>query len=165
MKTSSTFSITPKGDREIVMTRAFDAPRTLVWEALTKPEHLKKWFGVFGGIQLVVCEVDLRTGGKYRHVWRGPDGMEMGMRGEYREVAKPERIVSTEQFDQSWYPGSAVGTMVLTEKGGRTTLTTTVRYDSKEARDIVLKSPMESGVKAGYDNLEKFLETMAQEAK
>lgn len=164
MNNSKTFKVSSKGDREIVMTRAFDAPRQLVWDALTKPALLKKWFGVFNGIQLAVCEVDLRKGGKFRHVWRGPDGMEMGMSGVYKEIQAPERIVSTEKFDQSWYPGEAVGTLVLTEKDGRTTVTTTVRYESKEARDIVLKSPMESGVAAGYDNLEQFLGTLKQEA-
>ena len=157
--------VTTNGDREIVITRSFDAPRRLVFDAMTKPELMKRWFGVFGGWSLEVCEVDLRVGGSYRYLWRGPDGAQMGMRGVYREVVPPERIVSTEQYDESWYPGGAVGTLVLTEKGGKTTLTTTVRYDTREARDAVLKSPMESGMAAGYDNLEKFLETLAQEAK
>ncbi|MGH7676869.1 MAG: SRPBCC family protein [Gemmatimonadaceae bacterium] len=157
--------VTANGDREIVMTRSFDAPRQLVFEAMTKPELMKRWFGVFDGWTLEVCEVDLRVGGKYRYQWRGPAGEQMGMRGVYREVVAPERIVSTEQFDQSWYPGGAVGTLVLTEKGGKTTMTTTVRYDSREARDAVLKSPMETGAGAGYDNLEKFLATQALEAQ
>jgi uncharacterized protein YndB with AHSA1/START domain len=84
----------------------------------------------------------------------------MGMGGEYREVTPPERIVSTEKYDESWYPGGAVGTVVLTEKGGVTTVTMTMRYDSKEARDAVVKSPMEQGVAAGFDTLEKLLRTL-----
>ena len=90
----------------------------------------------------------------------------MGMRGVFREIVPPERIVSTEQFDESWYPGGAVGTATLVEQGGTTTLTTTVRYDSREARDAVLKSPMEQGAAAGYDVLDQFLAaSLAQRAK
>jgi uncharacterized protein YndB with AHSA1/START domain len=148
--------VTAHGDREVVITRSFHAPRTLVWDAYTKPALLKRWLGVFGDITLDVCEVDLLVGGKYRYVWRGPN-FQMGMGGEYREVKAPERIVSTEKYDESWYPGGAVGTVVLTEKGGVTTLTMTMRYDSKESRDAVLKSPMEQGMAAGFDTLEKLL--------
>jgi uncharacterized protein YndB with AHSA1/START domain len=101
--------------------------------------------------------MDLRVGGAYRYVWRGPNGVEMGMRGVYREVVVPERIVATEKFDQSWYPGEAVSTVVMVQEGDRTTLTLTVRYESREARDAVLKSPMESGVAAGFDKLEELL--------
>ena len=162
----NTLKVSTHGDREIVMTRAFDASRTLVFEAMTKPELLKRWFGVMPGWSLDVCEVDLRVGGRFRYLWRGPDGVTMGMRGVYKEIVVPERIVSTEQFDEAWYPGGAVGTLVLREEGGRTTMTTTVRYDSREARDAVLKSPMEQGAGASYNNLEEFLaELQAQEVK
>ena len=162
----NTLKVIARGDREIVMTRAFDAPRSLVFEAMTKPELLKRWFGVMPGWSLDVCEVDLRVGGKYRYLWRGPDGVTMGMRGVYKEIVVPERIVSTEQFDEAWYPGGAVGTLVLREEGGRTMMTTTVLYDTREARDAVLKSPMEQGVAAGYNNLEELLaEMQAQEVK
>jgi uncharacterized protein YndB with AHSA1/START domain len=148
------------------MTRVFDAPRNLVFEAYTKPELLKRWLGVHGGWSWAVCEIDLRVGGAYRYVWRGPDGTEMGMGGVYREVAAPERIVATESFDQSWYPGDAVSTTVIIEQGGRTTLTITVRYQSQEARDAVLKSPMEKGMAAGFDKLAELLaSTLAQGIK
>ncbi len=160
----NTLKVIAHGDREIVMTRAFDAPRTLVFEAMTKPELLKRWFGVIGGWSLEICEVDLRVGGKYRYLWRGPDGSRMGMRGVYREIIVPKRIVSTETFDDSWYPGSAVGTLILEEHVGRTMMTNTVLYDSREARDAVLKSPMEKGVGAGYDKLDELLaQVQAQE--
>lgn len=157
---SNRLTVTARGDRELVMTRSFEAPRELVFQAFTRPELLKRWFGVFGGWSLEVCDVDLRVGGSFRYLWRGPDGITMGMRGEYREVVPPARIVSTESFDESWYPGGAVGTMVLTEDRGTTTVTTTVRYESKEARDAVLRSPMEQGVGAGFDQLEAVLASL-----
>jgi uncharacterized protein YndB with AHSA1/START domain len=165
MASSGTLKVTTPTDREIAMTRVFDAPRRLVFEAYTRPELLKRWLGVHAGWSLAVCEIDLRVGGAYRYVWRGPDGAEMGMRGVYREVVPNERIVATEVFDQAWYPGEAVGTVSLVEQGGRTTLTITVRYQSQEVRDLVLKTPMASGVEAGFDKLAGLLPAMAQEIK
>jgi len=165
MASTGTLKVTTPSDREIAMTRVFDAPRHLVFEAYTRPELLKRWLGVHNGWSLAVCEIDLRVGGRYRYVWRGPDRAEMGMGGVYKEVVAPERIVSTEKFDQSWYPGEAVGTLVLAEQGGRTTLTLTVRYESREARDAVLRSPMEQGMAAGLDKLEEVLATMAREGR
>jgi len=165
MASSGTLKVTTPTDREIAMTRVFDAPRRLVFEAYTRPELLKRWLGVHAGWSLAVCEIDLRVGGAYRYVWRGPDGAEMGMGGVYREIVRNERIVATEKFDQSWYPGEAVGTVVLLEQGGRTTLTMTVRYQSQEVRDMVLKTPMASGVEAGFNKLAELLPTMAQEIK
>jgi uncharacterized protein YndB with AHSA1/START domain len=157
MTKTATLRLEARGDREIIMAREFDAPRHLVYEALTTPALIRRWLGVMEGWSMAVCEVDLRVGGSYRYQWRGPGGVEMGMRGVYREIVPNQRIVSTEAFDESWYPGDAVGTAELTEKGGRTTLTTTVLYSSREARDAVLKSPMESGVAKGYDQLEALL--------
>jgi uncharacterized protein YndB with AHSA1/START domain len=162
MNTAATLKITTPSDREIAMTRVFDAPRDLVFKAYTTPELVKRWLGVHGGWSLDVCEIDLRVGGSYRYLWRGPNGAEMGMRGVYREIVVPERIVATEVFDQSWYSGDAVDTMELVEQGGRTTLTLTVRYNSRETRDAVLKSPMESGVAAGFDKLAGLLPEMAR---
>ncbi|HYS53524.1 MAG TPA: SRPBCC family protein [Thermoanaerobaculia bacterium] len=142
------------------MTRAFEAPRHLVFDAFTKPELVKQWLLGPPGWSMPVCEIDLRVGGKYRYVWRHDrNGNEMGMGGVYREIVRPERIVNTESFDDPWYPGEAVGTLVLTEDRGRTTVTQTVLYASRDARDGVLKSPMESGVAASYDRLEGLLAT------
>ena len=160
MKDTATraLKLTALGDREIVMTRVFDAPRKLVFDAFTKPELLKRWLFGPDGWSLDVCDIDLKVGGTYRYVWkRTANGTTMGMGGVYREVTPPERIVATEKFDDSWYPGEAVGTVVLTEQGGKTTLTQTLLYDSKAARDAVLESPMESGVAAGYDRLDGIL--------
>ena len=155
--TTGTLKVTTPTEREIALTRVFDAPRNLVFEAYTRPELVRRWLGVHAGWSWAVCEIDLRVGGAYRFVWRGPDGAEMGMGGVYREVVVPERIVATEKFDQSWYPGEAVSTVAMVEQGGRTTLTLTVRYESREARDAVLKSPMEQGVAVGFDKLAELL--------
>ena len=152
-----TLRVTTRGDREIVMTRSLNAPRALVFDAFTKPELVRRWLLGPDGWSMPVCEIDLRVGGKYRYVWRHANGNEMGMGGVYREIVIPERIVSTEEFDQKWYPGEAVGTLVLTEQGGITTVTQTVMYESSATRDAVLKSPMESGVAAGYNRLEALL--------
>jgi uncharacterized protein YndB with AHSA1/START domain len=157
MKNAAKLQITTPSDRELAMIRSFDAPRDLVWDAWTKPELLKQWLGVRGGWTFAVCEVDLKVGGKYRYVWRGPSGAEMGMGGVFREVAKPERLVATEKFDESWYEGDAMDTTTFVERGGKTTVTTTVRYASKAVRDAVLKSPMESGVAESYNKLDEVL--------
>jgi uncharacterized protein YndB with AHSA1/START domain len=158
MKSAETLTVTTPTDREIVMTRVFDAPRRMVFDAHTKPELVKRWLLGPPGWSMPVCEIDLRVGGKYRYGWRrDADGAQMGMGGVYREIVAPERIVNTERFDEAWYPGEGVGTLVLTERQGKTTLTHTMRYQSREARDGVLKSDMETGVAASYDRLAEML--------
>jgi uncharacterized protein YndB with AHSA1/START domain len=156
-KGAGKLKVSTPSDRELAMTRVFDAPRSMVFDAWTRPELLKRWLGVFGGWTFAVCEVDLRVGGKYRFVWRGKDGNEMGMGGLYREIVRPERIVCTEKFDDPWYEGDAIDTTTFVERAGKTTMTTTVLYASKEIRDAVLKSPMESGVAKSYDKLAEVL--------
>ena len=160
MQNTGNLKVTTPSDREIAMTRVFNAPRRLVYDAWTKPELLKRWLGVFGGWTLDICEIDLKVGGAYRYLWRSPDGAEMGMHGVYREIVPAERIVCSEVFDQLWYEGEAVDTLTFVEQGGKTTATTTVLYASKAVRDAVLKSPMEHGVAAGYDKLEELLPSM-----
>jgi uncharacterized protein YndB with AHSA1/START domain len=159
MTNTETLQVTTPSDREIAMTRVFDAPRSMVFEAWTNPELLKRWLGVRNGWRFEVCEVDLKVGGAYRFVWRGPDGAEMGMGGVYREIAAPERLVSTEKFDDPWYPGEALDTIVLVEHDGKTTATTTVLYESQEIRDAVLESGMARGVAESYDVLAELLES------
>jgi uncharacterized protein YndB with AHSA1/START domain len=154
MKNTGTLKVTTPTDREIVLTRVFDAPRRLVFDAFTKPELLKRWFGPRGW-SLVVCEVDLKVGGTFRFVLRGPDGKDMGMRGVYREIVPPERTVHRESFDD--YPGESQVTTVLVEQGGKTTLTATVLYSSPEVRDAVIKSGMEHGAAECYDKLAELL--------
>lgn len=157
MTNAGTLKLTTRGDRELVMTRVFDAPRALVFDAFTKPELIRQWLLGPPGWTMPVCEVDLRVGGHYRYVWRHASGTDMGMGGIYREIVVPARIVSTEKFDESWYPGEAVGTVALVERGGKTTLTHSILYESPEALQTVLRSPMESGVAAGYDRLAELL--------
>jgi uncharacterized protein YndB with AHSA1/START domain len=141
-----------------VMTRVFDAPRTLVFDAFTRPELLKQWLLGPPGWSMPVCEIDLRIGGRYRYVWRrDTDGTEMGCGGVYREIVPPERLVHTEQFDNPWYPGESLITALLDEQRGKTTLTATMLYESRDARDGILKSGMESGVAASYDRLAELL--------
>jgi uncharacterized protein YndB with AHSA1/START domain len=159
MKNTGTLKVTTPTDREIVMTRVFDALREMVFDAFSKPELLKRWFGPRGW-SLVVCEVDFKVGGSFRFVLRGPDGRDMGMRGVYREIAAPERSVHMESFDD--YPGESQVTAVFTEQGGKTTLTATVLYPSKEVRDIVIKSGMEHGAAETYDKLAELLAVTAQ---
>jgi uncharacterized protein YndB with AHSA1/START domain len=161
MKDAGTLQVTTPSAREIAMTRVFDAPRSLVFDAWTKPELLRRWLGVRAGWSMAVCEVDLKVGGAYRFVWRGPDGAEMGMGGVYREILPPERLVATELFDDSWYAGEALDTTVLVEEGGKTTVTTTVLYESQETRDAVLESGMERGVAESYDTLAEYLASIA----
>jgi len=149
--------VTTPSEREIAMTRVFDAPRSLVFDAWTKPELLRRWLGVRGGWTFAVCEVDLKVGGSYRFVWRGPDGSEMAMGGVYREIVRPERLVATEKFDEPWYEGEALDTTTFVEHGDKTTATTTVLYASREVRDAVLKSPIDRGVSESYEKLDEVL--------
>jgi uncharacterized protein YndB with AHSA1/START domain len=161
MNDGETLRVTTPADREIVMTRVFAAPRDLVFAACTKPELLKRWLLGPPGWTLPVCEIDLKVGGALRFVWRGPDGTEMGMSGVYREVAPPERLAHTELFDADWTGGETLVTTVLREQAGRTTLTGTVLYPSREARDAALRAGMEQGVAASYDRLAELLASMS----
>jgi uncharacterized protein YndB with AHSA1/START domain len=161
MQDTGTLQVTTPSEREIAMTRVFDAPASMVFDAWTKPELLKRWLGVRDGWSFAVCEVDLKVGGAYRFVWRGPDGAEMGMGGVYREIVQPERIVAIEKFDDPWYAGEALDTMVFVEQDGKTTVTTTVLYESQEVRDAVLESGMDRGVAESYDKLDEYLASAA----
>jgi uncharacterized protein YndB with AHSA1/START domain len=154
---SKALQVTTPSDREIAMTRVFNAPRRLVFDAWTKPELVKQWLLGPPGWTMPVCEIDLRVGGRYRFVWRGPDGAEMGMGGVHKEIVVPERIVNTQLFDQDWTGGETIGTLLLVEHDGKTTVTNSVLYSSKEARDNALKSGMADGVEMGYVRLDKLL--------
>lgn len=156
MKNTGTLRVTTPTDREIVMVREFNAPRRLVFDAFSKPELLKRWFGPRGW-SLEVCEVDFRVGGGFRFVLRGPNGRQMGMRGVYREIAPPERSVHMESFDD--YPGESQVTGVFVEQAGKTTLTVTVLYESQLVRDAVIKSGMEHGAAESYDRLAELLDS------
>lgn len=154
--------VTTPSDTEIVLERVFDAPRRLVFDALTTPELLVRWFGARGW-RLVVCEVDLRVDGAWRFVSQGLDGAVLGHGGVYREVVPPARLVYTEEFDNQSYAGESLITQVLVERDGRTTLTSTLRYASREARDIVLAYPMARGVAQAYEKLDEVLAAVDDE--
>ncbi len=157
MTNAGALKVTTPSDREVAMERVFDAPRDRVFDACTRPELLRRWLLGPPGWSLAVCEVDLRVGGALRFVWRGADGTEMGMRGTYREIAPPGRLVHTELFDQDWTGGETLATTVLAEHDGGTALTLTVLYPSRAARDGALGSGMEGGVAASYDRLAALL--------
>ncbi len=160
MTNTGTLKVTTPTDRQIAMTRVFDAPRRLVFDALTKPELVKQWLLGPPGWSMPVCEIDLKVGGAFRYVWqRG--ATEMGMGGVYREIVPPERVVHTELFDEDWTGGETLVTTVLTEQGGKTALSLTVLYQSREARDAAIKIPMEEGVAASYDRLAELLPSLA----
>jgi uncharacterized protein YndB with AHSA1/START domain len=161
MKNTGALKVTTPGDREIVLTRVFDAPRRMVFDAFSKPELLRRWFGPRGW-SLEVCEVDLRVGGGFRFILLGPDGQKMGMRGVYHEVQPPERSVHLESFDD--FPGESRVTTVLTEHEGKTTLTATILYPSQEVRDEVIRSGMEHGAAESYDKLAELLVVEARSA-
>jgi len=151
---SGTFQCTTPSDTEITLTRLFDAPRELVWEAMTKPEHVRRWWGCLDERYSVpVCEIDLRVGGTWRFVGRGPEGDFPAFFGAYLEIDRPGRLVYTEIFEP--FPDAAsVVTQRLDEEQGKTRLTVTARYDSRQTRDIVLGTGMEKGAAVSYDRLE-----------
>ena len=153
--TSGTFRCTTPSETEIALTRLFDAPRALVWEAMSKPEHVRRWWGILDERYSVpVCEIDFRVGGKWRFVGRGPQGDIPAFYGEYKEIDAPQRVVFTEIFEPFPDNGSLV-TSVLTEEHGKTRLTVTARYDSTATRDMVLGTGMEKGAAISYDRLEE----------
>lgn len=157
----SNLTVTTPGDREILITRVFRAPRNLVFECLTTPALLERWMLGPPGWSLDVPEFDLKVGGRFRYMWRKEGGKEMGMSGEFREITPFDRLVHTELFDEDWTAGETLVTYRLTEEGGRTTLAMTILYSSREARDMVLQSPMDSGVVASYERLDDLLASLA----
>jgi len=154
----NTLTVTTPSDLEIVLTREFDAPRALVFDVLSKLEHLPHWWGQAAST-LTHCEMDFRPGGKWRFVERDKEGQEWGFRGEVREIVPPERIVQT--FEWEGLPGHiSVETMQLEDLGGRTRITVTSVFDSVEDRDGMLQSGMEQGAGESYDRLEAYLKTL-----
>jgi len=137
------------------MSRLVDAPRRLVYDAYTNPEHLPHWMTGPDGWTMPVCEIDLRPGGTWHFVWRKADGAEMAMTGSYTEVVPLERVVSTEQWGPEW--PETLNTVVFSDDAGKTRITTTILYPSKEARDAALASGMKEGVAQSYERLEAYL--------
>ncbi len=156
---SGTSTFTTPSDQEIVMTRVFNAPRQLVFEAHTNPQHLPHWMTGPAGWTMPVCEIDLRPGGTWHFAWRHSDGTQMEMRGIYREVVPPERLVNTQSWGAEW--SETLNTLVLSEDAGRTTLTSTMLFASKNARDAALATGMKEGTTISYDRLADQLSSLA----
>jgi len=154
----TTLTVTTPSDREITLTRVFDAPRRLVFEAWTRTEHVPHWYGC-ASMKMLVCEIDLRPGGAWRYVLSQPEGGEFGMHGVYREVAAPDRLVYTEVFE-AFPDHEALVTMILEEQDGKTKMTATSLYESVEVRDAVIASGMESGAAESLNRLAERVETM-----
>jgi uncharacterized protein YndB with AHSA1/START domain len=165
MTSTGKLKVTTPSDREIVMTRVFDAPRRLVWEAMTRPDLLRRWVYYPPEWQMTVCEADVRAGGRFRWGWTGPDGQPaMSISGDFREVVYPERIVHTETMELGCAGplGEMVATLSFAEQGEKTFFTLHMLFPSKQARDGALASGMEHGVAAGYDKLEAMLQAGAR---
>jgi uncharacterized protein YndB with AHSA1/START domain len=159
---SNKLELTTPSDREIVMTRSFAAPRTTVFDAFTKPELVRRWLLGPCGWSMPVCDIDLKPGGKYKYTWRNDaDGKEFGVSGTFLEVARPERTVHLEKFDEEWYPGEAQITTTFIERNGATLTTMTILHESREARDQALETGMADGVAVSYDRLEDILDSAA----
>ena len=161
-QSANTLQVSTPSDREIVMSRAFDAPRALVFEAWTRPEHVRHWWGLRSSTMLV-CEAEVRPGGSWRYVTTASDGAEVPFTGVYQEVTPPERLVYTEVYDVEPFNSGdpAVNTVTFTEEGGRTLVTVTTVYPTKEVRDFVLGTGMEHGAAESYDRLAEHLKTLA----
>jgi len=150
-------TVAARGEREIVITREFDAPRALAFRALTDPELIPQWWGP-ARYTTTVDALDARPGGAWRFVQKGPDG-EYGFRGVFKEIVPPQRVVMT--FEWEGLPGHiSVNTLVLEERGGRTFMTSTSTFDTREDRDGMVQSGMESGARESYDRLDTLLATL-----
>ena len=150
-------TFTTPSDHELAMTRTFDAPLQLVFDAWTKPEHLRNWMLGRGDWTMTACDIDLRPGGAWRFAWQSSQGCgDMATSGTYRDVAPPTRLVSTESWGGD-YP-ETINTLALDEVDGMTRVTKTIRYPSKAARDAVSKTGMRQGVAASLDRLATYLD-------
>jgi uncharacterized protein YndB with AHSA1/START domain len=160
-RVDKTLTITTPSDLEIAMTRLFDAPRHLVFDAMTRPEHVRHWLGC-AELPMTVCEIDLRVGGAYRFTLRSPDGRDTTLQGVYREVVRPERVVFVERILMPGFTSDEYQvTSIFADIAGRTRLTTTILHNSKENRDGHLNSGIERGVAPAYDRIAEVVATMA----
>jgi uncharacterized protein YndB with AHSA1/START domain len=157
-RNTSDLIITLPNDKEFVLTRTLNAPRQLVFEAWTTPEHVRRWWGC-DAMTMSICDIDLRVGGAWRYVLRTPTGEEHGFGGTYREIIRPERLVYTFIYDA--YPdNAALNTVLFEDRDGRTQVTETVRHQTTEARDAHFQSGVEAGAREVYARLEDLLATM-----
>jgi len=158
MTKTAALQIATPTDREVVITRVVAAPRGMVFDAHTKPDLIQRWLLGPPGWTMPVCEIDLRVGGRYRYVWESADGHKMGTGGTFTEIVRPSRIVATQLFDEDWTGGETIVSTEIVEQNSKSTITTTVRYASREARDAALQTGMAQGMEAGYERLDDLLQ-------
>ena len=159
--TSGTAVLTFPTDTQILITREFDAPKHLVYRAISEPELVKKWWNAKRG-EVTSAEIDLRVGGTWRYVMVTPEGFEVAFHGEYREIVPNERVVTTEVYEGVPDPGEGtLNTVTLTESGGRTTMTVLVECHTQFVRDMIVESGMEGGMQDAYDLLEELAISLA----
>ena len=154
---SGSATVTLPADEQILITRDFDAPKHLVYEAFTTPELVKRWWHANRG-EMTICDIDLRVGGTWRYVMLAEGGMEVGFHGEYREIVPNERLVFTEVYEgapEGEGDEGTLNTVTFTEKGGRTTVTTLVQAPNRQVRDAIINSGMEAGLQDAMDLLEQ----------
>jgi uncharacterized protein YndB with AHSA1/START domain len=159
---SGSAKVTLPTDEQILITRAFDAPRSLVWKAWTTPELVRRWWHAKRG-EMTVAEIDLREGGRWRYAMVTPDGMEVAFHGVYREVVPEERLVSTEVYEgvPNGEEGATLNTATFAEADGRTTLTILVEAPSREIRDAIIATGMEDGLQDALDLVEEVAASLA----
>lgn len=157
MAKSETLEVNQPSELEVEIVRSFYAPRDLVFQAFTEAELIKQWMLGPGDWSMPICEVDLRVGGGYRHVWRKAGVPDMGLTGTFIEVVPPERLVATEEFDEDWTGGATTVTTTFDDRAGSTVVTTLVEYVSEEARDAAVRTGMADGMEAGYQRLDGVL--------
>lgn len=155
---TSAIEYSTPSDTEFRAVRVFDAPREIVWDAMTNPAHLPKWMLGPAGWSMPVCEADVRPGGVWRYVWQKSDGETMEMTGRYIDVDPPEKFVVSESWGPEW--PETVNTGILTEENGRTTLTLTITYPGIEARDAALGTGMKDGMEQSYARFDELLRSM-----
>jgi uncharacterized protein YndB with AHSA1/START domain len=157
MTKTGALQISTPTDLDVVITRVLDAPRGIVFDAFTKPDIVRRWLLGPPGWTMPVCEIDLRVGGKYRYVWESADGQRMAMGGTFKEIVRPSRMVATQLFDEDWTGGETLVMTEIVEQKGKSTVTTTVHYASRDARDAALQTGMAQGMEAGYERLDDLL--------
>jgi uncharacterized protein YndB with AHSA1/START domain len=151
-------AVSTPNDTDVVVTRSFAAPRDLIFDCHTRPELVQRWLTGPDGWTMPVCEIDLRPGGKFRYVWSKPGNPDLHMSGEFREIDRPKRVVHVERFDEDWAGGEqSTVTTVFEEKSGRTHMTMTIRFSSKQVREAAMATGMTEGMNTSYDRLETTL--------
>lgn len=150
-----------EGDRSLRFKRFFEAPPGLVFDCLTKAELVQKWLTGPPPMQMVECEIDAKVGGSFRYAWSGPNGEHrFGMKGTFKEISVPDRIVHTEVFDEDWTGGETLCTTLLIPQENGTMMDLLVQYATPEARAGAMQTDMKDGMSQSYDKMDGILTGM-----